>query len=141
MADRAHGAGYRSATTLYDDASPGVELVAIADVNQDFADVLDDRFGRVAPDDPGAVGLGKYALSGWPQNSSWGFVAVGRGHGVEYWGEFLQALQRVAADMAVQQRARGPGARPVRRAAEAAETLRRRRGRTRGALRCGPPSP
>jgi len=64
--------------------------------------VLDDRFGRVKPDDPGAVSLGgRYTLSRWPESSSWDFVAVGRGHDVGFWGEFLQALAKIDADMAV----------------------------------------
>jgi sugar phosphate isomerase/epimerase len=64
--------------------------------------VLDDRFGRVLPDEPGAVGLGgPYTLSRWPTNASWDFVAVGRGHDVTWWAEFLQALAEVDPDMAV----------------------------------------
>lgn len=64
--------------------------------------VLDDRFGRVARDDPGAVSLGgRYTLSSWPREASWDFVAVGRGHDVAWWRSFLQALQRVDPDMAV----------------------------------------
>jgi hypothetical protein len=47
-----------------------------------------------------AIGLGgKYTLSQWPSNSSWDFVAVGRGHDVDYWSQFLQALERVDADI------------------------------------------
>jgi sugar phosphate isomerase/epimerase len=64
--------------------------------------VLDDRFGRVAPDDPGALSLGgSYTLSRWPEDSSWDFVAVGRGHDVDFWARFLQALERVDPGMAV----------------------------------------
>jgi sugar phosphate isomerase/epimerase len=64
--------------------------------------VLDDRFGRVAPDAPGALSLGgRYTLSRWPENASWDFVAVGRGHDVEYWGRFLDSLERIDPDMAV----------------------------------------
>lgn len=64
--------------------------------------VLDDRFGRVARDDPGVVSLGgRYTLSSWPEEASWDFVAVGRGHDVEYWTRFLQALEKVDPDMAV----------------------------------------
>ena len=64
--------------------------------------VLDDRFGRVAPDDPGVVSLGgRYTLSRWPEHASWDFVAVGRGHDVAYWSRFLQALEKVDPDMAV----------------------------------------
>lgn len=64
--------------------------------------VLDDRFGRVRPDEPGAVSLGgRYTLSRWPEDSSWDFVAVGRGHDVGFWREFLHALDRIDPDMAV----------------------------------------
>jgi sugar phosphate isomerase/epimerase len=64
--------------------------------------VLDDRFTRVAPDEPGAISLGgRYTLSRWPVDASWDFVAVGRGHDVDYWSRFLRALERVAPDIAV----------------------------------------
>ena len=64
--------------------------------------VLDDRFGRVRPDDKDAIGLGgRYTLSRWPENSSWDFVAVGRGHDVDWWRQFLLALAKVDPDMAV----------------------------------------
>ena len=45
MAGRAHAAGYRSATTVYDQGLPEVRLVAIADVNPDFATDTARRFG------------------------------------------------------------------------------------------------
>ena len=64
--------------------------------------VLDDRFGRVPEDDPAHLPLGgRYSLSRWPENASWDFVAVGRGHDTAYWTEFLRALREVDADMAV----------------------------------------
>jgi predicted dehydrogenase len=52
MAGRAHAAGYRSATTLYDAGLPEVRLVAIADVNAAFATDTARRFGyqRAEPD-------------------------------------------------------------------------------------------
>jgi sugar phosphate isomerase/epimerase len=63
--------------------------------------VLDDRFRRVpAEQDPLSLG-GRYTLNTWPDESSWQFVAVGRGHDVDYWATFLQALERVDPDMAV----------------------------------------
>jgi predicted dehydrogenase len=51
MAGRAHAAGYRSATTLYDAGLPEVRLVAIADVNATFAADTARRFGyqRIEP--------------------------------------------------------------------------------------------
>ena len=64
--------------------------------------VLDDRFGRVPEDDPAHLPLGgRYSLSRWPENASWDFVAVGRGHDTAYWTEFLRALREVDPDMAV----------------------------------------
>jgi sugar phosphate isomerase/epimerase len=83
---------------VYNAAAKDTRINQAAKVNG----VLDDRFGRVAPDDPGAVSLGgRYTLSRWPENSSWDFVAVGRGHDVAFWSEFLQALGRIDPDMAV----------------------------------------
>jgi sugar phosphate isomerase/epimerase len=64
--------------------------------------VLDDRHGRVHADEPGAVSLGgRFTLSRWPENSSWDFVAVGRGHDTAFWTRFLAALRAVDEDMAV----------------------------------------
>ncbi len=45
MAGRSHAAGYRSATTTYEAGLPEVRLVAIADVNADFAESTARRFG------------------------------------------------------------------------------------------------
>ena len=83
---------------VYNAAAKDTRINPAARVNG----VLDDRFGRVRPNEPGAVGLGgPYTLSRWPQNSSWDFVAVGRGHDLAWWAMFLQALERVDPDMAV----------------------------------------
>ena len=83
---------------VYNAAAKDTRINPAAKVNG----VLDDRFGRVAPDAPGVVNLGgRYTLSRWPENASWDFVAVGRGHDVEWWGGFLAALNEVDPDMAV----------------------------------------
>ena len=83
---------------VYNAAAKDVRINEAAKING----VLDDRFGRVAPGAPGVVSLGgRYTLSAWPENSSWDFVAVGRGHDVAYWSRFLQALEKVDPDMAV----------------------------------------
>jgi sugar phosphate isomerase/epimerase len=83
---------------VYNAAAKDTRINQAAKVNG----VLDDRFGRVAPDDPGALSLGgRYTLSRWPENSSWDFVAVGRGHDVAFWTGFLQALKKIDPDMAV----------------------------------------
>jgi sugar phosphate isomerase/epimerase len=83
---------------VYNAAAKDTRINPAARVNG----VLDDRFGRVEPGAPGAVSLGgRYTLSRWPEDSSWDFVAVGRGHDVAFWTEFLQALHRIDPDMAV----------------------------------------
>ncbi|MEV6491014.1 sugar phosphate isomerase/epimerase [Actinoplanes sp. NPDC051633] len=62
--------------------------------------VLDDRFTRTT-ENPLNLG-GDFTLNQWPQQPSWQFVAVGRGHGVdEFWVPFLQALHEIDPDMAV----------------------------------------
>jgi len=83
---------------VYNAAAKDTRINEAAKING----VLDDRHGRVAPDEPGAISLGgRYTLSRWPENSSWDFVAVGRGHDVAFWAEFLQALEKVDPTMAV----------------------------------------
>jgi sugar phosphate isomerase/epimerase len=55
--------------------------------------VLDDRFEWI-PAEEHPLGLGgHYTVTRWPAAPSWSFVAVGRGHDVEYWTRFLAALQ------------------------------------------------
>jgi sugar phosphate isomerase/epimerase len=83
---------------IYNAAAKDTRINEAAKING----VLDDRFGRVAPEDPDALSLGgDYTLSRWPENSSWDFVAVGRGHDVGWWADFLRALENVDPDMAV----------------------------------------
>ena len=73
----------------------------IHDENVRIYGVLDDRHQRV-PAEKNPLGLGgRYTLNRWPERPSWEFVAVGRGHDQDFWSRFLQALQRVDADMAV----------------------------------------
>jgi predicted dehydrogenase len=45
MAGRAHAAGYRSASTAYEEGLPEVRLVAVADLNEGFARETARRFG------------------------------------------------------------------------------------------------
>jgi sugar phosphate isomerase/epimerase len=83
---------------VYNAAAKDTRINEAAKVNG----VLDDRFGRVLPTDSGAIGLGgRDTLSRWPENSSWDFVAVGRGHDVAFWTEFLRAIERIDPEMAV----------------------------------------
>jgi sugar phosphate isomerase/epimerase len=63
--------------------------------------VLDDRFRRV-PAEENPVGLGgRNTLNRWPVDASWEFVAVGRGHGLDFWARFLRALAEVDPGIAV----------------------------------------
>ncbi len=63
--------------------------------------VLDDRFTRT-PADANPVGIGgRNTVNRWPADPSWEFVAVGRGHGPEFWVPFLRALHAVDPEMAV----------------------------------------
>lgn len=83
---------------VYNAAAKDTRINEAAKING----VLDDRFGRVLPTDAGAVGLGGTdTMSRWPDNSSWDFVAVGRGHDVAFWTDFLAAVERIDPDMAV----------------------------------------
>ena len=51
---------------------------------------------------PSALSLGgRYTLGGWPKDPSWDFVAVGRGHDVDWWTGFLAALAEIDPDMPV----------------------------------------
>jgi len=55
--------------------------------------VLDDRFERI-PAEEKPLGLGgRYTVTRWPAVPGWSFVAVGRGHEVDFWARFLTALR------------------------------------------------
>jgi sugar phosphate isomerase/epimerase len=64
--------------------------------------VLDTMFDRVPADAEGKTptGIG-YWCNKWPDDPAWRFVAVGIGHDVPYWTEFLRALAEIDPDMAV----------------------------------------
>ncbi len=68
----------------------------------DIRGVLDTSFERVPEDTPNKVptGIG-FWCNAWPTNPAWRFVAVGIGHDVPYWTEFLTALAEVDPDIAV----------------------------------------
>jgi sugar phosphate isomerase/epimerase len=68
----------------------------------DVRGVLDTSFGRVPADAPDKVptGIGHWC-NAWPEDPAWRFVAVGVGHDVDWWTEFLRALAEVDPDMAV----------------------------------------
>ncbi len=61
--------------------------------------VLDERFTRIPlAQNPTGLG-GRHVVNKWPEDSSWDFVAVGRGHDVDFWRRFLLALADVDPDM------------------------------------------
>ena len=63
--------------------------------------VLDDRFEWI-PAEQNPVGLGgRYTVTKWPEVPGWSFVAVGRGHDVDFWARFLTAIYKVDPDMPV----------------------------------------
>ena len=64
--------------------------------------VLDTSFEAVPADAPDKTPTGYgYWCARWPDDPAWRFVAVGLGHDVPYWSEFLRALAEVDPDMAV----------------------------------------
>ena len=64
--------------------------------------VLDDGFTRVPASEPNKVPTGYgFWCNAWPEDAAWRFVAVGVGHDVDYWAEFLRAIAEVDPNMAV----------------------------------------
>jgi sugar phosphate isomerase/epimerase len=63
--------------------------------------VLDNSFRRLDPTEQRVNLGGDEWANEWPKPSAWDFVAVGKGHDVEFWAEFLRALDRVDPNMIV----------------------------------------
>ncbi len=63
--------------------------------------VLDERFRRLSPDEERVNLGGDEWVNEWPADSAWDFVALGRGHDVEFWARFVEALRAVDPDMAI----------------------------------------
>jgi sugar phosphate isomerase/epimerase len=83
---------------VYNAAAKDTRINPLSRVNGN----LDDAFSWVREGEPDFLGLGgPHTLSGWPAPSSWDFVAVGRGHEVDWWSTFLTALSGVDPNMAV----------------------------------------
>ena len=61
--------------------------------------VLDNGFRRLRPDEPRTNLGGDEWANEWPKDSSWDFVALGKGHDVDYWAEFIRALTEIDPDM------------------------------------------
>jgi sugar phosphate isomerase/epimerase len=65
-------------------------------------DVLDTSFERVPAGAEGKVPTGYgYWCNAWPPDPAWRFVAVGVGHDIPFWTEFLRALAEIDPDLAV----------------------------------------
>jgi sugar phosphate isomerase/epimerase len=63
--------------------------------------VLDNSFRRLEPDEP-RTNLGDDEwVNEWPRPAAWDFVALGKGHDVAYWTEFLRALHDVDPEIFV----------------------------------------
>ena len=61
--------------------------------------VLDNGFRRLFPDEPRVNLGGDEWVNEWPKDSSWDFVALGKGHDVADWTEVIRALHDVDPDM------------------------------------------
>ncbi|GAA4901154.1 sugar phosphate isomerase/epimerase [Tessaracoccus lubricantis] len=61
--------------------------------------VLDNGFRRLREDEDRTNLGGDEWANEWPKDSSWDFVALGKGHDVDYWAEFIAALQDIDPDM------------------------------------------
>ncbi|WKG01632.1 sugar phosphate isomerase/epimerase [Mycolicibacterium sp. HK-90] len=86
--------------------------------------VLDDRFTRI-PLEQNPTGLGgKHVVNRWPEDSAWDFVAVGQGHDVDFWSDFLRALERVDPEMWVNIEHEDVSFGPLEGLRVAAETLK-----------------
>ena len=63
--------------------------------------VLDNSFRRLSSDDERTNLGGDEWANEWPKESAWDFVALGKGHDVAYWTEFLRALREIDPGMYV----------------------------------------
>jgi len=63
--------------------------------------VLDNSFRRLSPEEDRVNLGGDEWANEWPKKSAWDFVALGKGHDVAFWTEFLRALHEVDPDMLV----------------------------------------
>lgn len=61
--------------------------------------VLDNGFRRLREDEDRVNLGGDEWANEWPKDSSWDFVALGKGHDTAYWTEFIRALYEVDPEM------------------------------------------
>jgi len=91
--------------------------------NAELYGVLDNSFRRLDPTEKRTNLGGDEWANEWPKNSAWDFVALGRGHDVAYWTEFLRALHEVDPDMLVNIEHEDTSLGPVEGLEEAAAVL------------------
>lgn len=76
------------------------DTVIVADAVAEYG-MLDDRFTYIpAEENPLPLG-GRYLTTQPPADGPWHFVAVGRGHDVQWWAEFLAEVRLAGFDGAV----------------------------------------
>ncbi len=75
--------------------------VRINEANATVYGVLDERFRRLSADEERVNLGGDEWVNEWPADSAWDFVALGRGHDVDFWTRFVEALHEVDPEMAV----------------------------------------
>ena len=83
---------------IYNAAAKDTRINPMSRVNGN----IDDAFSWVPEGQPGHLSLGgRHILSGWPEQPSWDFVAVGRGHDLDWWTGFVSALDEIDPDMPI----------------------------------------
>lgn len=75
--------------------------VRINSENAALYGVLDNSFRRLSADEPRVNLGGDEWANEWPKASAWDFVALGKGHDVQFWTEFLRALHDVDPNILV----------------------------------------
>ena len=75
--------------------------VRINTENAKLYGVLDNSFRKLGAEEPRTNLGGDEWANEWPKNSAWDFVALGKGHDVAFWADFLTALHEVDPGMLV----------------------------------------
>ena len=91
--------------------------------NASLVGVLDNSFRRLSADEK-RTNLGENEwVNEWPKQAAWEFVAVGKGHPVEYWAEFIRACNEVDSEMWLNIEHEDVSMAPIEGLAFACETL------------------
>ena len=73
--------------------------VLVNSKNAELVGVLDNSFRVLDPAEDRVNLGGDEWVNEWPQKSAWDFVAVGKGHGADYWARFISACEAVDPGM------------------------------------------